>query len=48
MLALQNTSNTKQCWLADDASGAGSIKDVLKWWQSLEKMGPMLDITRTH
>ena len=41
MLALQNTSNTKQCWLADDASGAGSIKDVLKWWQSLEKMGPM-------
>ena len=39
MLTLQNTSNTKQCWLADDASGAGSIKDVLKWWQSLEKMG---------
>ena len=41
MLALQNTSNAKQCWLADDASGAGSIKDVLKWWQSPEKMGPM-------
>ena len=41
ILALQNTSNTKQCWLADDASGAGSIKDVLKWWQSPEKMGPM-------
>ena len=30
MLALQNTSNTKHCWLADDASGAGSIKDLLK------------------
>ena len=28
MLAFQNSSNTKQCWLADDASGAGSIKDV--------------------
>ena len=41
MLALQNTSNTKQCWLADDASGTGSIKDVLKWWQPLEKMGPV-------
>ena len=41
MLALLNTSNTKQCWLADDASGAESIKDVLNWWQSLEKMGPM-------
>ena len=41
MLALQNTSNTKQCWLADDASGARSIKDVLKWWKSPDKMGPM-------
>ena len=41
MLALQNTSNAKQCWLADDASGAGFIKDVLKLWQSLEKMGSM-------
>ena len=41
MLALQNTSNIKQCWLGDDASGAESIKDVLKWWQSLEKMGPL-------
>ena len=40
MLALLNTSNTKQCWLADDASGAESIKDVLIWWQSLEKMRP--------
>ena len=41
MLALQNTSNTKQCWLADDASGAGFIRDILKMLQSLEKMGPM-------
>ena len=41
ILALQNTSNTKQRWLTDDASGAGSIRDVLKWWQALEKMGPM-------
>ena len=48
MLALQNTINTKQCWLADDASRAGSIKDVLKWWQSLEKMDLCLGITRMH
>ena len=41
IIFLQETSNAKQCWLADDASGAGFIKDVLKWWQSLEKMGPM-------
>ena len=48
MLALENTSNVKQCWLADDASGAGFIKGVLKWWQSPEKMGPSLGITRTQ
>ena len=47
MLALQNTSNAEQCWSADDASGAGLIKDVLKWWQSLEKWGLSLGITRT-
>ena len=41
LLALQNTSNAKQCWLADDESEAGFIKDFLKWWQSPEKMGPM-------
>ena len=41
MLALQNTSNAKQCWLADDASGDGFIKDTLKWCKSLEEMGSM-------
>ena len=30
MLALQNTSNTKQYWLGDDASGARSILDVTR------------------
>ena len=35
------TFGQKQSWLADDASGAGSIKDVLKWWQPQEKMGPV-------
>ena len=28
MLTLQNTNNAKQCWLADDASGARFIKDI--------------------
>ena len=41
MLALQNTSNAKQYLLAGDASGAGFTTDVLKWWQSLEKIGLM-------
>ena len=41
MLTLQNTSNAKQCWLADDTSGARFIKDIQKWWQSIEKMGSM-------
>ena len=45
-LALQNTSNAKQCWLADDASGAGFIKNISKWWQSLEKIGPMFGYHR--
>ena len=39
-MTLQNTSNAKQCWLADDASGA-VIDAFKKWWLSLEKIGPM-------
>ena len=37
MLALHNTSNAKQCWLADDAGGAGFIKDVLKWCRAVTR-----------
>ena len=27
-------SSTKQCWYADDASGAGSTTQLKKWWDT--------------
>ena len=38
--ALQTTSSTKQCWFADDASGAGSLGEKKNWWDSLTAIGP--------
>ena len=31
---LQLASSTKQCWYADDASGAGSTTQLKKWWNT--------------
>ena len=30
----------KQCWFADDASGAGSITEIKKRWDVLNTLGP--------
>ena len=38
--ALQQTSSTKQCWFADDASGAGPLGEIKKWWDTLTAIGP--------
>ena len=38
--SLQNASSTKQCWYADDASGAGIATDLKKWWDALMTEGP--------
>ena len=38
--ALQRTSSTKQCWFADDASGAGPLGEIKNWWDSLTAIGP--------
>ncbi|PFX26629.1 hypothetical protein AWC38_SpisGene8673 [Stylophora pistillata] len=38
--ALQTTSSTKQCWFADDASRAGPLGEVKKWWDTLTTIGP--------
>ena len=38
--ALQTTSNTRQCWYADDASGVGSLDEIKKWWDTLIAIGP--------
>ena len=35
-------SQAKQCWYADDATGAGSVEELRKWWNELNDMGPSL------
>ena len=32
----------KQCWFADDATGAGSLGELKKWWGVLNESGPSL------
>ena len=39
---LQLTSSAKQCWFADDATGAGSLVELKKWWDELNNLGPDL------
>ena len=29
---LHNGSTAKQCWFADDATGAGHLEAVKQWW----------------
>ena len=35
-------SSAKQCWYADDATGAGVLTDIRKWWDELLVAGPAL------
>ena len=35
-------SSAKQCWYADDATGAGALTDIRKWWDELLAAGPAL------
>ena len=35
-------SSAKQCWYADDATGAGAFTDIRKWWDELLAAGPAL------
>ena len=37
---LQAMSLAKQCWFADDASGAGTIPEIKHWWGGLNTFGP--------
>ena len=32
----------KQCWFANDATGAGSLGELKKWWGVLNESGPSL------
>ena len=37
---LHLTTSTKQCWFADDASGAGTAIQIKDWWDTLIEEGP--------
>ena len=37
--SLQAASSVKQCWFADDASGAGSIMEIRAWWDAFSTLG---------
>ena len=39
---LNVSSLTKQCWFADDATGAGELGELKKWWGELTETGPSL------
>ena len=38
--SLQAASTVKQCWFADDASGAGTATEIKRWWDTLIIQGP--------
>ena len=38
--SLQAMSDVKQCWFADDASGAGTMSEIKQWWNGLNTFGP--------
>ena len=35
-------SRAKQCWFADDATGAGSVEELKKWWDEQSWWGLVL------
>ena len=37
---LQTSSSAKQCWFADDATGSGTLENVMRWWDELSSSGP--------
>ena len=39
---LHNRSTAKQCWFADNATGAGPLEEVKQWWDELRGAGPPL------
>ena len=39
---LHSRRTAKQCWSADDATGAGPLEEVKQWWDELREAGPPL------
>ncbi|PFX20828.1 hypothetical protein AWC38_SpisGene14690 [Stylophora pistillata] len=38
--SLQAMLDAKQCWLADDTCGAGTISEIKQWWDGLNAFNP--------
>ena len=38
--SLQGACKIKQCWFADDASGASPVAEIKKWWDTISAIGP--------
>ncbi|XP_074605797.1 uncharacterized protein LOC141858854 [Acropora palmata] len=38
--SLQGACKIKQCWFADDASGAGPVAEIKRWWDTRSAIGP--------
>ena len=45
---LHNRSTAKQCWFANDATGAGPLEEVKQWWDELRGAGPPLTYIHTY
>ena len=43
LLHIYNRSTAKQCWFANDATGAGPLEEVKQWWDKLKEAGPPLE-----
>ena len=43
---LQTSSSAKQCWFANDATGSGTLENVMRWWDELPLKGPALGYFR--
>ena len=46
--SLQGACKIKQCWFADDASGAGPVAEIKKRWDTLGAIGPDLGYYPNH
>ena len=42
IITILSRSTAKQCWFADDATGAGPPEEVKQWWDELREAGPPL------
>ena len=39
---LQISNSAKECWSADNATGSGTLENVMRWWDELSSSRPAL------